>query len=132
MTSTTRSSFARKLASAALAVTAGLGAVAVTDSPAMAASCQLDFARVSQRVYRLLLNCGDATRVSAIALYGEDFPFDTFLGNTYQPGQLIDQGVLDEDDFPFNREDEIYGKLSVRERDGSVVDVRTNTVSRNF
>jgi hypothetical protein len=120
----------RRFAAAALALAGGLGAAVGIGSPALAASCHLDFARPSTTVYRIVLNCTGGTP-TGIALYAEDFPFDQFLGN-FLPGQLVDQGTLDEDDFPFNREDEIHGQVSVREANGNVVSVRTNTVSRNF
>ena len=130
MIRTTRRSVSRAFAGAALAVAGGLGAVLGIGSPALAASCQLDFARPSVTVYRILLNCtgGDPVGVS---LYAEDFPFDQFLGN-FLPGQLVDQGTLNEDDFPFNRQDEIHGQVSVRVPNGGIVSVRTNTVHRNF
>ncbi|GAA2697722.1 hypothetical protein [Actinoplanes palleronii] len=119
-----------RFAAAALAVGCGLGAAVGLSGPALAASCQLDFARPSTTVYRILLNCTGGTPTS-ISLYAEDFPFDQFLGN-FLPGQLVDQGTLNEDDFPFNREDEIHGQVAVREANGTVVSVRTNTVNRNF
>lgn len=120
----------RRFAAAALALGCGLGVAVGVGSPALAASCHLDFARPSTTVYRIQLTCTGGTPTN-IALYAEDFLFDQFLGN-YLPGQLVDQGTLDEDDTPFNREDEIHGQVAVREPNGNVVSVRTNTVSRNF
>jgi hypothetical protein len=131
MTRTVRMSFARKLAGSALAVVAGLGVVTVTGGPAMAATCTLDFNRPSVTVYQLTLVRPNATPISAVQLWAEDFPFDQFLGN-FRVGQLVDQGTLDEDDSPFNRGDEIYGKVTVQDVNGNTEDVRTNTVHRNF
>ncbi|WP_143133932.1 hypothetical protein [Actinoplanes philippinensis] len=118
------------LAAAALAVGAGLAAVVGVAGPAQAASCHLDFERPSTKVYRILVSCTGGSP-GTVSLYAEDWPFDQFIAN-FLPGQLVDQGTLDEDDSPFNREDEIYAKVAVREPNGNVVSVRTNTVSRNF
>ena len=104
MTSTSHRSFARKVVVGVSAAVVGFGLSVVPASPSMAvtADCRLDFfqdAFTPPNTYRLALPCSpDVTEVWAIALYAEDFPFDGRRGGHYHPGDLVDRGILNEDD----------------------------------
>jgi hypothetical protein len=126
--------FLRRFAASAVAVTLGAGLVGVAATPAFAISCTLSIgSKNTSGFYPVFVGCTQVASIGGFALWGQDEVFDEFRQSF--PGNVatVDPAVLNEDDSIFNREDDIYAKVSGVDAGGTPFSlIMTNVIHREF